>query len=75
MLEREDIIEAVSDLDDPEELIADLILELESWLESGDLTPIEELLQGIDEMVNVRGENLVVKSWREFYGEEDEFTS
>lgn len=72
MIEREDIKEAVQLLDDPEDLIADLIYEVTYSLESGDFMGLEEILQGIEELVEIRDSSEAVKSWREFYTDDEE---
>jgi uncharacterized protein Yka (UPF0111/DUF47 family) len=71
MIDREDILEAIQQLDDPEDLVADLIYEATYSLETGDFTGLEELLQGVDEMIEIRDSTMVVKSWREFYSDEE----
>ena len=72
MIERSDIIEAVQDLEDPEELIADLVAEIEVMFETGDSGGLEEILQGVDEITQIRDSLQMVKSWRDFYGEEND---
>lgn len=71
MTEREDIREAVELLDDPEELVSDLIYEATYSLETGDFTGLEELLQGVNELIEVRDTTEAIKSWREFYNDEE----
>lgn len=71
MIEHEDIVEAVQNIDDPEELVADLIDVITTALDTGDFTGLEDMLQGIEEMVEVRDSTEVVKSWREFYSDEE----
>jgi hypothetical protein len=72
MVEREDIVDAVQMIDDPEELVADLVDAISTAFETGDFLSVEELLEGIEEMVEVRDSHELVKSWRDFYNNEED---
>jgi hypothetical protein len=71
ILLREEVVEVLGNIDDPEELCADLIDAASMAIHDGDLSELEFLLEEFNDFLEVSGYE-VQKSWREFRSEEGE---
>ncbi len=72
MLDRESILEAIQELEDPEELLVDLIDEVSEALETGFFDGVEQIVADLEEICNIHEAQGTIISWREFVGGEDD---
>jgi hypothetical protein len=70
MVDRQTLLEIINDLEDADELLADLLDVVYEAIDTGDFTGVEDVLGCIEEICEVRDNLGVVASWKDFYGGE-----
>ena len=72
MIDREAILETIQDLEDPEELLMDLLDEVSEALDTGYFDGVDQIIADLEEIHAIRETHGSIVSWREFVGGDDE---
>ena len=73
MYDREVILNALEHLEDPGELLADLIYEIINAINTGDWADLDAVIDDIEDLIELHvGEGIVTTSWKDFHDEDEE---